>query len=594
MTKGSNQIWLCEGEADCICALSHGLKAMTATGGAGTWKPEWNATFKGLDVVICYDADQKGWAGAHKAGKQIVKDAARVRILMWPGCMLEPDTHDKPYWARLPQDHGQDLTDFFVTQKLSFEYLHKLADQGEVIEPPAPDPTQDEDPGQGGLFRFKAWSDIDQSVKYRPMLLVEEILSENKIATDRETNLTYLWSGAVWRRIGLGDLKALVMDKLGMAASRNRVNEAAELLVNRSQLPEGTAMNQAKVWCEEDGDEHQLLCLQNGMLDLDTGEILPHDPKYLCTYGFPWAFDPANPVDCPNVKRFLFQTVAEWRVIREVQEFFGYCLWPRQSFKKAMLLIGPGDEGKSVLLRILRHLVGPDNTSAVNMTSLEDQFQRVLIHDKSLNVFAEASANFFSSDYFKAITGGDPVTAAYKHQDGFTFVPRAKLVFSANRFPRVADNSQAFFRRVLPVKFTRQFRVGDPDHDPDLWAKLEPELPGVFCWAVVGLFRLRRRGGFAHCKATMDYLNEYRYANNHVVQFIEEACVLDPLDSESKSDFFAGYVEWAKAAQYKPMPNNRFFTALKEAVPQVGEERPRGGGGERQRFLTGIRRRSRM
>ena len=186
------------------------------------------------------------------------------------------------------------------------------------------------------------------------------------------------------------------------------------------------------------------------------------------------------------------------------------------------------------------------------------------------------------------------MTAAYKHQDGFTFVPRAKLVFSSNRFPRVADNSQAFFRRVLPIKFTRQFRVGDPDHDPDLWAKLEPELPGVFCWAVVGLYRLRRRGGFAHCKATMDYLNEYRYANNHVVQFIEEACLLDPLDSESKNEFFDGYVEWAKAAQYKPMGRNRFFAALKEAVPQVGEERPRGGGSERPRFLTGIRRASRM
>ena len=85
---------------------------MTATGGAGTWKPEWNATFKGLDVVICYDADQKGWAGAHKAGKAIAKEAARVRIIKWPDCMLDPNTEGKPYWARLPQDHGQDLTTF--------------------------------------------------------------------------------------------------------------------------------------------------------------------------------------------------------------------------------------------------------------------------------------------------------------------------------------------------------------------------------------------------------------------------------------------------------------------------------------------------
>ena len=83
--KAHTQIWLCEGEADCICALSHGLKAVTATGGAGTWKLEWNEAFKDLDVVICYDADQKGWAGAHKAGKHIAKVSASVRIIKWPG-----------------------------------------------------------------------------------------------------------------------------------------------------------------------------------------------------------------------------------------------------------------------------------------------------------------------------------------------------------------------------------------------------------------------------------------------------------------------------------------------------------------------------
>jgi hypothetical protein len=130
-------IWLCEGETDCICALSHGLEAVTVTGGAGTWKPEFTPHLQGRDVVICYDADVVGYNGAHKVAKELAQVVQRVRILIWPDEMLEsaavedptpqkkrqrsfaasnatrPDIADA-YIPRLQANHGQDLTDFLV------------------------------------------------------------------------------------------------------------------------------------------------------------------------------------------------------------------------------------------------------------------------------------------------------------------------------------------------------------------------------------------------------------------------------------------------------------------------------------------------
>ena len=67
-------IYLTEGEADCICALSHGLEAATVTGGAGTWKPEFTPHLQGRDVV--------GYNGAHKVAKELLQVAHRVRILI--------------------------------------------------------------------------------------------------------------------------------------------------------------------------------------------------------------------------------------------------------------------------------------------------------------------------------------------------------------------------------------------------------------------------------------------------------------------------------------------------------------------------------
>lgn len=80
-------LWLCEGEPDVICALSHGLNAVTQTAGCSTWPEEFSQAMAGRDVVICYDADQPGYKGSHKAAESIAKHARSVRVLIWPESM---------------------------------------------------------------------------------------------------------------------------------------------------------------------------------------------------------------------------------------------------------------------------------------------------------------------------------------------------------------------------------------------------------------------------------------------------------------------------------------------------------------------------
>jgi putative DNA primase/helicase len=58
---------------------------------------------------------------------------------------------------------------------------------------------------------------------------------------------------------------------------------------------------------------------------------------------------------------------------------------------------------------------------------------------------------------FKALTGGDVLSAEYKYHDSFEYVPFAKLVFSANQPPRSDDPTHGFFRRWQVIPFTRTF-----------------------------------------------------------------------------------------------------------------------------------------
>jgi putative DNA primase/helicase len=206
-------IYLCEGEADCLCALSHGLEAVTVTGGAGNWRDEFSPHFEGRDVAICYDADLTGYIGAHKVAARLVAVAAKVRILIWPDELIasEPvkDTkshHKKTrakalelvsedrdeladsYIPRLPANHGQDVTDYLVNHGFGVGDLVKLLNNAEVIRAGGPDESGLEFPER--FFRMGAtgrWS-------FKHSLLAREILQENKLITDPASGLTYQWN----------------------------------------------------------------------------------------------------------------------------------------------------------------------------------------------------------------------------------------------------------------------------------------------------------------------------------------------------------------------------------------------------------------
>ncbi|MEA1964782.1 MAG: AAA family ATPase, partial [Candidatus Aerophobetes bacterium] len=111
----NKEIWLCEGELDVLCALSHGLPAITVTSGAGTWKNEFTPLFDGKKVNIVFDCDEPGKKGAERVA-EILSRVAQVRII------------------DLGLREGQDVTDWFVNYGKSKEELEKLAKRTPIFE----------------------------------------------------------------------------------------------------------------------------------------------------------------------------------------------------------------------------------------------------------------------------------------------------------------------------------------------------------------------------------------------------------------------------------------------------------------------------
>ena len=568
--------YLCEGEADTICALSHGLEAITVTGGAGSWRPEFSSHFKDRDVVIAYDADLTGYSGAQKVAKELAPVAARVRILIWPEQMLaeRPPGGDSPAQAKkraraaanahkeeistgyvpmLPVKHGMDLSDYLVGLGHSVAQLEALLASAEEIPKPELQPS-----------RF--WGlNPGNNLVFKPALLATEIIEEMDLITDPDSGFTYLWCGTHYRQISRQALEALALKKLANEGTSANARDAVNQVELLTQLPGGEGLNQAE----------NLLCLVNGMLDLDTGRILPHEPKYRATYLVPWRFDPRQPADCPRWKQYLMETMSFWAAM-ELQEFMGYMFWPDNRFETMMFVVGGRGTGKSTLLDVLQHLVGEEYCSNVDLEEIEDLPLRARLATSRLNVCDESDTKSFTTKHVNTIVSGKRIGARHLYRDAFEFRPRCKMVFAANRFPATRSYDEALYDRLLLLMLNNRFR-NTARQDPYLKEKLFAEAPGIFAWAMCGLFKLRQRGRLLRTRATLEALNEYRRDNDPMREFWDERLTTNAKEAQKgrlvvpKDLVYEAFEAWCKKCGYTKPPTKPTFC---RRMYELGEDIP--------------------
>jgi len=447
-----------------------------------------------------------------------------------------------------PKDHGQDLTDFFCRHEMTVGDLNDLLASALTVEP---EQEPERDPGVDRFFKGR---------KFMPARLAEAIMQDISILSDPLTGLTYRWNGKHWEQYDLQHIRAKALRMLGDEGNSAKAADVAAMVRDLSVLPVGRALN----------DNPELICLQNGMFNLVTGQLLPHAQEHYATHCLGVTFDPRNVQDCPRWKSFLDEAVRDPETIREIQKFFGYCMVRDTRHEKWLLLYGPGGDGKSKLMSVLRHLVGEENCSHIPMGKLEDQFYLSRLVDKLLNMSTEVESKAMQSMEIKAIVSGDPVAAAFKNQTPFDFVPVCKLVYSTNRLPRVMDNSDGWFRKVMVVEMTQQF-YKQGRADLNLEAKLLSELSGIFAWSLMGLEILNGEG-FNPSRSMEASLYDYKRTNNNVLYFIEQHLVADPDSRTAKDKVWEEYAKrcrlWGLQPFGEPFFRKEFLRLLSDlAIP---------------------------
>jgi putative DNA primase/helicase len=210
------------------------------------------------------------------------------------------------------------------------------------------------------------------------------------------------------------------------------------------------------------------LCVGNGVVDLETGELHDHDPAYKFTRGLRWDYEPAQANPEP-VMEFLDDITKREEDRDTLLDHLAHGLMPGHPFRAFVITYGPGSNGKTQMGQLFRGFVGEDNAASVELQDLtgDDQFATGGLPEAFVNIGDDISVSEIRDvSILKSLTGGGTVRANEKYEKQYEFENEAAMFFSANEPPRIAEESDAIGDRLYPIEMPFRF-VGADAYDPE-------------------------------------------------------------------------------------------------------------------------------
>jgi P4 family phage/plasmid primase-like protien len=337
---------------------------------------------------------------------------------------------------------------------------------------------------------------------------------------------------------------------------------------------------------------------ENGVLEVSTGALLKHDPKYFFTYLIPHPY--VASATCPLWDKMLENLSCNRSdLVLNIEEFLGFCMSNMDySFApKALILDGGGSNGKTTLVNAFKMVLGNKNVSSILISSInENRFMSSQLFRKLLNISEEEKTSVFrETDSFKRLTGGSPLTGEKKGKDAFQFTNRAKLLMSYNKMPTITDRSVGMKRRLLTIPCDQNFSERKDLFVPELEAKIANESSGIINRAISGLKRLKTQFDFTESE-TIKAKVEETFLDSDLLSswFIERILVTDSITDKLTTEVL--YSDFINHVGPVPEPSKfKFGRDLKALVLHISKKHPKLSygqikiGGFAGKGVTGIK-----
>lgn len=331
--------------------------------------------------------------------------------------------------------------------------------------------------------------------------------------------------------------------------------------------------------------------LLNGVLDIQTGELLNHDRGYGFNYCLPYGYDPD--AKCPTFDRHLDDITCSRDELKNLlTEFMAYSLsQAKYTWAKILILLGHGNNGKSTFINLMKAMVDKSSYSTVALKHFNNPTYLAQIENVLFNIRSESGTSMYDCEEFKEVTAGDSFTARRHYIQPYSVNDcRCKFIVACNQLPKTYDDSDGFFRRLMIIPFDASFN--GPKEDKNILDLMVKERSGILNRVIEGykrLYTLNENGqpiGFTKSEVSRQKMLEYRREVIPEFNFIKEHLEYNDDSRANTRHIYKAYVDFCKDNNYKPKSNSSFFASLKKEIRDYPRRIQKSNG---DRFIKGLK-----
>ena len=310
-----------------------------------------------------------------------------------------------------------------------------------------------------------------------------------------------------------------------------------------------------------------LLCCANGVVNLITSKLLPHDPNSRHRMSTRVNYIPgATHKDVDRVFEVLDPAVRKY-----VTSLFGYSATGHVSEGLAIVFDGKGSNGKTTLLRAVSEALGDYSSHVpVNliMKSSHNEHPTLFaaLRKKRLALIEETPENApLQAETVKMLSGGSEIVSRRLYCEYTTHTPTHQLFLASNFRPVANSGDDALWGRLRLVPFPHRYKApedcgdGDRIKDRGLRSRVSDKAQQEATLAkIVAASADWYANGLPLCPEIDKASKQWRSEGDILARFAEDCLVFEPDGVVFRKDLYHAYRTWCAEEGETPIKDRAF------------------------------------
>ena len=232
--------------------------------------------------------------------------------------------------------------------------------------------------------------------------------------------------------------------------NNNKADEVIYHITNRAEVKDMTV-------------SRDLIPVKNGIFNRKTKQLEPFSPEYVFTtkINTKYVENPSTPsINGWDIESWIESIACGdkeistllWQVIND-------SLNGNYTRRKAIFLIGEGNNGKGTFQELITNLVGLKNVASLKVNEFDQRFRLSVLEGKTVVIGDDVPVNVYIDDSsnFNSVVTGDVVSVEQKNRQPYETRYKCTIIQSTNGMPKFRNKTDGTIRRLVIVPFNANF-----------------------------------------------------------------------------------------------------------------------------------------